>query len=335
MTTLADVVDAAGVSKATASLVLSGRYAGRVSEKKAEHVRRVSEQLGYVGNALAGAMRNGQTTTIGVIAEEVLSTPYAVSMVDSVLNTAQELGWSVLLTDSGRHRSGVESAVREMRSRRVQHVIFASMYHRELEIPAGFREAVVLNGFAGNMEIPAAVPDETQGARDAVEHLLNLGHRRIAFIGHDEPSVIAMRLRQQAYEECLRKAGIAVDPSLILAGGNDPDSADQLARKLLDRSDRPTAVFCYNDGLAAGIYRQAYRLGLSIPEDLSVVGFDDLLLISTNLDPGLTTMQLPHREMAAWLTRALAEGRVEELPTLTTFACPLIERASTAPPRRR
>ena len=123
-----------------------------------------------------------------------------------------------------------------------------------------------------------------------------------------------------------------MDESLLVTGGLDPDSVDATARRLLDRPDRPTAVFCYNDALAAGVFRQAVRLGISIPNDLSVIGFDDLALISTNLDPRLTTMRLPHWEMAEWLTRELAAGRTAELPDVTRFSCPLIERASTAPP---
>ena len=116
----------------------------------------------------------------------------------------------------------------------------------------------------------------------------------------------------------------------MVAGGNDPAGADASARQLLDREDRPTAVFCYNDGIAAGVYRVAASLGLSIPEDLSVVGFDDLLLISTNLAPPLTTMRLPHYEMADWLVRRLATGNV--LAITHRFPCELVVRESTAPP---
>ena len=145
-------------------------------------------------------------------------------------------------------------------------------------------------------------------------------------------TAVSANERSDSYRHSLREAGLAVDESLLVTGGLDPDSVDATARRLLDRPDRPTAVFCYNDALAAGVFRQAVRLGISIPNDLSVIGFDDLALISTNLDPRLTTMRLPHWEMAEWLTRELAAGRTAELPDVTRFPCPLIERASTAPP---
>ncbi|WP_194785371.1 LacI family DNA-binding transcriptional regulator [Actinomyces haliotis] len=332
MTTLADVAAAAGVSKAAASLVLSGKSEGRVAERKAERVRTAADELGYVRDALAGGMRNGETRTIGVIGERVLSTPYAVSMIDALLSTSQELGWSVLLTDSGRDGVAAENAVREMVARRVGTVVIATMYHRVVDVPEQLDDVVVLNGEAGTPGVPGVVPDEYQGARDAVEHLIGLGHTRIGYVSHDSRGTIAVRLREKAFRETMAGHGLPVDESVVVAGGSDPLSADESARRLLDRPDRPSAIVCYNDGLAAGVYRQAARLGLSVPRDLSVVGFDDLTLISTNLDPLLTTMRLPHWEMGEWLTRELAAGRARELPELILFPCPLIERASTAPP---
>ena len=332
MTTLADVAAAAGVSKAAASLVLSGKFEGRVSERKAERVRMAADELGYVRDAIAGGMRNGRTRTIGVIGERVLSTPYAVSMIDAVLSTSQSLGWSVLLTDAGHDGVAAKEAAREMVARRVGQVVIASMYHRVVPVPEQIKDVVVLNGVADRPGVPGVVPDERQGASDAVAHLVDLGHRRIGYLGHDDAESIAVRERSDSYRHSLREAGLAVDESLLVTGGLDPDSVDATARRLLDRPDRPTAVFCYNDALAAGVFRQAVRLGISIPNDLSVIGFDDLALISTNLDPRLTTMRLPHWEMAEWLTRELAAGRTAELPDVTRFSCPLIERASTAPP---
>ena len=280
MTTLADVAAAAGVSKAAASLVLSGKFEGRVSERKAERVRMAADELGYVRDAIAGGMRNGRTRTIGVIGERVLSTPYAVSMIDAVLSTSQSLGWSVLLTDAGHDGVAAKEAVREMVARRVGQVVIASMYHRVVPVPGQIKDVVVLNGVADRPGVPGVVPDERQGASDAVAHLVGLGHRRIGYLGHDDAESIAVRERSDSYRHSLQEAGLSVDESLLVTGDLDPDSVDATARRLLDRSDRPTAVFCYNDALAAGVFRQAARLGISIPDDLSVIGFDDLALIS-------------------------------------------------------
>jgi len=117
-----------------------------------------------------------------------------------------------------------------------------------------------------------------------------------------------------------------------VGGGDGPAGADAAARTVLERPDRPTAVFCFKDAIAAGVYRQAARLGLRIPEDLSVVGFDDLALISTNLEPPLTTMRLPHYAMADWLVRGLVAGDLPDPPRTVRFHCRLVGRGSTAPP---
>ncbi|WP_147681083.1 LacI family DNA-binding transcriptional regulator [Actinomyces ruminicola] len=330
MATLADVADAARVSTATASLVLSGKASGRVSDATAARVRAAAEELGYVRDALAGGMRNRRTRTVGVLGERVLSTPYAVAMIDAILTVCRQLGWAVLLTDSGGQAEQTRRAVRELRSRRVDVIVHAAMYHQQVHVPAELDNAAVLNGFADRDGVVGVVPDERAAAREAVGHLLSLGHRRIGHITHDDTTV-AIGMRRTAYEETLVSAGIDPDPSLVISGGNDPEGADASARRLLDREDRPTAVFCYNDGIAAGVYRVAARLGISIPEDLSVVGFDDLRLISTNLEPQLTTMRLPHYEMADWLVRRLINDDLPEPAEVRRFPCELVVRKSTAP----
>lgn len=330
MTTLADVADAAHVSTAAASLVLSGKAKGRVSAQTAARVRQAADELGYVRDALAGGMRNRRTHTVGVLGESVLSTPYAVAMIDAILTASRELGWSVLLTDSGGEAEQTRRAVRELRSRRVDVIVHAAMYHQQVHVPAELNNVAVLNGFADRDDVVGVVPDEETAARDAVTHLLDLGHRRIGHITHDD-TTIAIGLRRAAYEDTLREAGITPDPSLVISGGNNPEGADASARLLLERTDRPTAVFCYNDGMAAGVYRVAAALGISIPEDLSVVGFDDLRLISTNLSPQLTTMRLPHYEMADWLVRRLITGDLPDPVATHRFPCDLVVRNSTAP----
>lgn len=335
MTTLAEVAAVAGVSKATASLVLSGKDEGRVSAVTAERVRAVASELGYVRDALAGGMRSGRTRSLGVIAERVLSTPYAVAMIDAILRAARELGWSVLLTDAGGDEEQTLRAVRELRSRKVDVVVYAAMYHQLVHVDPKLGRVAVLDGFADRDDVPSVVPDEVRAAREATAHLIALGHTRIAHIT-DSSDAVAVGLRIQGYREALEESGIRFDESLVLRGGNEPEGADASADRLLALDPRPTAVFCYNDGMAAGVYRRTRRAGLRIPEDLSVVGFDDLTLISTNLDPGLTTMRLPHYEMADWLIRALLDdSATPAAPGITRMPCELVMRESTAVPTHR
>lgn len=331
MTTLAQVAAEVGVSTATASLVLSGKEEGRVSRATAQRVREAAESLGYVRDALAGGMRNRRTHTIGVLADQVLSTPYAVAMIEAILAAGHELGRSVLLTDSGGDTGQTRSAVRELLSRRVDVIVHAAMYHQEVHVLPELRKVAVLNGFADRDDVVGVVPDEERAARDATRHLLALGHRRIAHVTSSS-GVVAVDLRIRGFRAAMKEAGVDVDESLVVVGGDEPASAEASARRILARPDRPTAVFCFKDELAAGVYRQAARLGLNIPGDLSVVGFDDLELISTNLDPPLTTMRLPHYAMADWLVRRLVAGDLPASPHTVRFPCELIERDSTGPP---
>lgn len=333
MVKLSDVARVAGVSIATASLVLSDKSQGRVSEATAERVREAAQELGYVRNALAAGMRNQRSRTIGVVAEQALSTPYAVDMVAGIMQEAHARDWSVLMTDAAGDGQASERAVRQMRSQRVKAIIYAPMYHKSVHVTPELDNIYVLNGFADRPGIPGIVPDEERAAFEATTHLLELGHRRIAHI--TVPSgAVAVDLRISGYRKALHMYGLGPAEEILIYGrNNDPAGCDEAAEAMLARAEVPTAVFCYNDALAAGVYRRATRHGLRVPENLSVVGFDDLRLISTNLDPPLTTMRLPHCEMATWLTRRVIDPQVyESPPTLTRARCPLVVRASTAPP---
>ena len=186
MVTLAQVAQQAGVSTATASLVLSGKSEGRVGARTAQRVRDAAEELGYVRDALAGGLRTKRTLTLGVLGEQVLSTPYAVSMIDGILNASRDLGWSVIFTDSGGDPEQTRRAANELRSRRVDAIVQAAMYHQKVRVPAGLTNIAVLNGFADRDSIMGVVPDEADAAREAVVHLLELGHRRIGHITHDD-----------------------------------------------------------------------------------------------------------------------------------------------------
>ena len=175
MTTLGEVAAAAGVSTATASLVLSGKDKGRVSRKTAERVRLTADSMSYVRDALAGGMRNRRTRTVGVLGEQVLSTPYAVAMIDAILTASRELGWSVLLTDSGGQEEQTRRAVRELRSRRVDAIIHAAMYHQEVRVPPEAANVAVLNGFTDRDDVVAvgeAVEDGHIGGLRRDAHLL-------------------------------------------------------------------------------------------------------------------------------------------------------------------
>ncbi|WP_188193193.1 LacI family DNA-binding transcriptional regulator [Nonomuraea sp. SYSU D8015] len=361
MATLKDVAERAGVSVSTVSLVLNGQDARRVKPAIGERVRQAADELGYAPNLLARSLRTRRTRTIGLLSDMVATTPFAGRMLKGAQETAWQAGYVLLLIDTGGVADLERSAVQALVQRNVDALVYACMYHREVEvpeIPEGL-PVVVLDGRPtvaapgerrtsalgdgrrptpatgdGRTSAPAAdwvVPDERGGARAAVEHLLAAGHRRIGFCttGEDVP---AARERLEAFAATL---GADFDPSLVVRGETgDVHGGARATAELLGRRDRPSALFCFNDRMAMGAYRAARAAGLSIPADLSVVGFDDQEHVADALDPALTTVALPHYEMGAWAARRALARAASAAPEPggehALMPCTLVVRDSVA-----
>jgi LacI family transcriptional regulator len=174
------------------------------------------------------------------------------------------------------------------------------------------------------------VPDEQRGGYEATRHLIEHGHRRIGLIDNLDAS-IAAPLRIAGYQAALREAGIEPDPHLLLRINGWQEAGYAGAIQLLRRPDRPTALFCLNDRCAMGAMAAAEALGLKVPADVSVVGFDDQDVIAAHLRPSLTTMRLPHYEMGCWGAEALFAGGLPP-PGSTRLHGPLVRRHSVAAP---
>lgn len=331
--TIADVAKKAGVSTASVSLVLSGQHQGRVSPKRTKTILEAAQELNYVGNSLAASLRNKKTKTLGFISDVVASTPYAYAMVAAANRRANELGYMLLISETGGNPKTTQDVFANFMSHQVSAIAYASMHHHAIELPPTHPEnIIVLDGYAANEDAIAVVPNEIQGASAAVQHLLDLGHEKIGFI-NDHPSKDAGPLRLKGYKSTLENAGVVVNNNYIAHVVTGTREVDEAAERMLSMSDRPSAIFCYNDETAAGVYRVARLLNLSIPEDLSVVGFDNFLPIAENLDPQLTTIQLPHEEMAIWVIDSLVQmsdsSFKQPQERLIKFDCPLIQRDST------
>jgi LacI family transcriptional regulator len=341
MLTMRDIAERVGVSVSTISLVLNGRDQGRVNGEVAARIRAVAEELGYVPNHLARSLKTRQTHTIGLVSDRVATVPFAGHMLAGAQRTAWEEGYLLLLIDTSGNEDLQGPAIRSLLQRNVEAMIFAATYHRKVEIPPipSSVPVVVLDGRPSDPQSTAdfVVPDEAGGARGAVAHLIAAGHRRIGFCTVPGEYPVAAALRQQGYEDALRAAGITPDPSLVVAADDaGTRAAREPARRLLARPDRPTAVFCFGDQIAMGFYQVAQELGLAIPADLSIVGFDNQQFVADSISPGLTTVQLPHAEMGAWAARrALSRIRREPGPAEPRgflMPCPLVVRDSVAPP---
>lgn len=345
---ITDVAAEAGVSPATVSVALNDVDGARIAPETRERVRAVAARLGYTPNNLARGLRTQRTHTIGLVSDHVVTTPYAGRMILGAQKAAWEAGFVLMLVSTGGDERLERESVQSLIDRQVDGLIYASMYHRTID-PSEFlglspsvvqllgtRPCVVLDSEVRDGSLPFVAPDEERGGYEATRLLLAAGHRRIAYLRNANP-VRASELREVGYQRALREAGVPLDPALIVTEEALSGGGQRAAEQLFGLRDRPTGVFVFNDRMAIGVYRAARHAGLVIPDDLSVVGFDDQELVAAELDPGLTTMALPHEAMGRWAAERLIQliknpgprdaqhqGRLEP--------CPVVVRGSVGPP---
>lgn len=336
-----DVAVAAGVSVTTVSHVLNDVSYARISPETRNKVRAAAEELGYGPNRLAQALRTQRTGMLGLVSEDIATTPHAGRIILGADEAARARGYNLMIINTSGSASAEsrEADVQALLERRVDGILYATMYHRDVQVPAnlGNVPTVLVDAVSTGGSLTAVVPDEEGGARAAVESLLAAGHTRIGFLNNTD-DVPATRDRLRGFRATLTEAGLDGEGAPVESELSEVPGGYEAARRMLDRPDRPTGLFCYNDRMAMGAYRAAAELGLAIPDDLSVVGFDDQQLIAANLHPGLTTVALPHYEMGAWATDSLIdaiEGKTDlALMALhpTILDCPLVTRESVAAP---
>lgn len=330
-----DVAQQAGVSRTTVSFVINKVPNANIPQETHDRVWAAVNELDYRPNTLARGLRAQRTHTIGFISDEVATTPYAGNMIQG----AQDQAWAndniILLVNTGNNQEMKAAAVNVMLDRQVDGIIYATMYHRQVHPPQEIHKvpAVLLDCFVTDSSLPSVVPDEIAGGQQATEYLLQKGHCRIGFIS-DAADVPARHGRLQGYKNALAARGFTFDPSLLIEGKSDPSGGYDAAMTIMKLPSPPTALFCYNDRMAMGVYDALRKLNLSIPDDVAVIGFDNQELIAAHLYPSLTTMQLPHYEMGKWAVSTLlqlinnSEGEQTTPPTQAILACPLVVRES-------
>lgn len=332
---ISDVAAAAGVSSSTVSLVLNG-VETRISAETSERVRQAAKMVGYTPSSLARSLRTQRTRTVGLISDVIASTPFAGRMLAGAQDVARAYGYLVFLVDTGADRQVERDAISALIAQQVDAMIYACMWHQIVERPAGLpADAVFLDCRPSSGGGRSVVPDDRAGGAAAVRELAVAGHRRIAYVDTVEPGPIASRLRHEGYLEALAAFGIDADPALHVRGETSSRGGRDATEALLSLpvDQRPTAIFCFNDRMAAGVYLAAHRRGLTIPGDLSIVGYDDQQLVAADQDPPLTTVALPHYEMGRWaMEAALGVRAAGETDVTHLMECPVIRRGSVGPP---
>ena len=349
--TVSDIARAVGVSKATAARALSSK--GYVAEEVRSRVAEAARTMGYRPNMVARGFRAQRSFSLGHIAHTIVENPFFAHVARSVEQEAAGHGYKVFLYNQDgtpeQERVGAERFI----ERRVDAVLFT--YALDAKNLLLLREAgvpVVQIEREQTGYTHAVLVDNSAGAEAGMRHLLELGHRRIGFIGGDPQHPLHLRSfsrgrsveeeRLNAYFHSLRQVGAAVDERFVQLDKYYELGADganvagyRCMKRILDAPDRPSAVFTSCDILAAGALQAIYEAGLRVPDDISIIGYDDTLAAS--LTPRLTTVAQPMSELGAAAIQ-LALGSIEDLdaaPKIVTLSPKLIVRHSTAPPRTR
>jgi len=322
--TSVDVARRAGVSQSTVSLVFSGKGHGRVSEATQERVRRSARELGYRPNVAAQALRLGSSRAVALLVPDVTN-PFFGRVLRGAQRAAQAAGYTVALVDTGNDRTWEAQSFEALRAGPVDGYLLFEVSAPEALGPD--QHAVLIETEApGHASVRF---DAEGGAADAFEHLLELGHTRVGHLAADFDAP-TFHLRDVARRRVLADAGLDPDALPRAATAIGIDEARDAAGPLLE--DRPTAVFCDDDVIAAGLYLAARERGLRIPEDLSVVGFDNMDFARV-LAPPLTTVALDAERLGA-IAFELLDARMGGRRARRRVVLPaeLLVRESTARP---
>lgn len=327
--TIEDVAARAGVSIATVSRVVNGRYG--VSASTSDRVQVVIDELGYESSLVARSLRSQRTNVIGILVSGI--EPFSAELLKGAARGLHDTGFELVVYSGGM--SGNEGWERRYLSRLggtlTDGIILVTPTVTEVSVSHPL--VAVDPHVGGASELPTILAQNVEGARAATEHLIGLGHRRIGFLA-GRPDLESARNREAGYRGALDDAGIEFDPDLVRIGGFTDEGAFEPARELLQLDDRPSAVFAANDLSAIGLLRAAESLGLTVPDDLSVVGFDNIPE-SALTDPPLTTVDQSIQAQGEAAVRMLIDlieqpdrsaGRE---PAHITMPTRLVERRST------
>ncbi len=327
--TIRDVAARAGVSVATVSKVINQRYG--VAAATMAHVQAVIDDLGYEASLVAQSLRNHRTNVIGILVADF--EPFSTELLKGAADAIRDTGFELVVYSAGGRTSEHVGWERRYLSRLSGTLVDGAVLVTPTVVDVAYQAPIVaVDPHTGPTGLPTIDSDNRRGARLAIEHLLDLGHRRIAMLT-GRPDLQSAQLREAGYRDALAAAGIRPATTLIRPGGYDSATSRESAHRLLAARARPTAIFAANDLSAIGALQAASDLDLRVPEDLSVVGFDNIPESALS-DPPLTTVEQPIREMgrrALEMLIASIRGAVPE-PSHVTLPTRLVVRQSTRAP---
>lgn len=333
--TIADVAELAGVHKATVSRALNTATEHQVNAATVKRVQRAASQLGYIPNIMARGLRTSLSMTVGVLVPD-LTNPLFPPILRGVEHYLSPKGYTALLANTDGRDALERAAFNSLVERRVDGFIFATGHAAHPLLSEAHERglrAVLVNRGSNDVPYPLVTGDDATGIRDAVNHLYELGHRRLLHVAG--PSAFSTSVARSQAFEAVTRSRTDVESSTIEAAALTID-AGQAAMDGVLASGMPafTAVVAANDLLALGVIRSLHAHGLDAPHDVSLTGFNDMPF-AEDFNPPLTTVRVPNFDMGVEAARLLLEGIETGAQTAVTVRLPvsLVVRGSTAPPR--
>ena len=295
--TIADVAKQAGVSKSTVSRILNGNY-GQNTEEKVHKVLKVIEELDYRPNALAKGLKSMKTNVIGIVLSN-LRNPFWIKVLEGVEDTCRMKGYSLMICNSSDEPEVEKEHIKAFQMRQVDGIIinptvknmdlYEEMKHNQFPF-------ISINRKIQGQELDVVVVDNIMGGRIAVEHLLTLGKKKIAIILYPPEGISPRIERLSGYKEALSKSGIILDPEMIVIVEEETGAVKNAVKELMTRPNRPDAIFSTNNMMTLEVLEGIKEIGLKVPADVSLVGYDETLW-SKHLNSPLTTVNQPSKEM--------------------------------------
>lgn len=345
--TMHDIARAAGCSQSTVSFVLNANEALKISDATKTRVLNAARELGYrpgrlqahSGSNLDQSSRNIDGP-IAFVIDNVATSPEGVNAFDGVVQSVKATGNIVMLAETQNDPVLEPKTLKYFIDQNVSAIIYACVFTRPVVLPEVLRNIKIpvflLNCYSDDLSVPAVIPSEIAGGHSATNALIEAGHTRIATIT-GELFMEAANSRLVGYRNALASADLPYSPELVVEGNWLPSTGFSATQALMALANPPTAIFCQNDRMAIGCYEALKELGYAIPEDISVIGFDDDE-VARHLSPPLTSMNLPTRSLGRWVIEQLFHGQTGQTGQTrhphTKLECELVERESIAAPKR-
>ena len=328
-----DLARLAGVSQSTVSRAL--RNSPLVNPETTKKIQHLARESGYRASLVARSLVTRETKAIGCVVSSIAD-PFVAQVISGVYEAATQNGYALLLANSNTDPEREIEAVLSFQDRRVDGILVVASrvgdrygaHLASIHLPI-----VLINNQHSATHIHSLMIDNVGAAQEATRHLAEIGHRRIAYLG-STAGQFSDEERLQGYRLTVNGFGLPENPDLVVYGDGTPKGGEQAMNELLALPDRPTAVFCYDDLLALGAYQAIHAAGLVIPQDISVVGFDDVFFAPYTVPP-LTTMRQPMLSMGKdAMERLVNLCRGREISEQFQVKAELVVRASTCPPSR-